>query len=82
MYQHALPTSQRHVNIITRSLEVRFDIDHGLIKYVNAVAAEAIPFGAREPRCLDDLNEMGDVMLAQKVAVVDHGHGADVEHAH
>ena len=52
-----------------------------MIEYVNAIAAETIFFGGGQPGCLEDLNEVGDVMLTEKVPVVDRSHGADVKGA-
>jgi len=71
--------SQGLINVVAGSLEVRSDIDCGLIKDVDAIAVEAVPLRERDPRDVKSVNEMGDVVLAEEVSVVYSCHGADVE---
>jgi hypothetical protein len=81
MHQYVLPTPKGLVNIIACSLEVRFEINSGLIEYANAIALEHVFVKTGETWYLEDLNEVGDVMLMKKVLVVDRGHGAEVKGA-
>lgn len=81
MNKDALSTSKRPVDVVACRLEVGFEIDSGLIEDLDAVAVEAVLFGERQPRRVENLNEMRDVMLDKQVLVLNGRERPDVETA-
>jgi len=72
-------TSKRSIDVVAGGLEVGFQVSGTGIEDIDAITIDAVLFGRREPRDLEDLDEGGDAVFAQELAIVDGCHRTDVE---
>lgn len=84
MYQHRTSTPQSLVNIVTHRLEMWLEICRALVDNVDLVAihrayiVHARLWLGKPLMDIEDLDEVGDAVLAHEVFVEDGSHGADV----
>jgi hypothetical protein len=62
-----------------RAFEEGFEVEGGGVVDVHSVAYEAFLLGHGEPRCVDDLDEDGDVVGAEEGGLCHCSHGAEVK---
>lgn len=69
VHQHAPPTLQRLINVCTCRFQMGSDIYRTLVEDINTIAVESLLLGEGHPRDIEDLNEMGDVVLPKEVDI-------------
>jgi len=79
--QDIRPAPERPVNVVAYPFEVGLQVGAASVEDVDAVAVQSVFFGGGEPGDVEDLDEVGDAVLAEEFAVVDCSHRADEEGA-
>lgn len=74
VHQHMFTASQGLIYVVTRSLEMGSDIGCGLVEDVDAIAIEAVSLRDGDPGHVECVDEVGYVVFAEEVYVVDSGH--------
>lgn len=69
VHQHAPPTLQRLINVRTCCFQMGSNIYRTLVEDVDAIAVESLLLRQGHPRDIEDLNEMGDVVLPKEVDI-------------
>lgn len=80
MNKYIPPRPKRSLNMRTNTLQIRCQIDGCRVEDLDTITVESVSFGeGDEGGSVDDLDEVGDVVVVEEVIVWDYCEGAEVE---